>query len=323
MSAFTAKTTAEEAATVLKDQIIGKNVLLIGATVGSLGAEYLRAVLPHAASVIVLGRRQEAIQAAVKAASAGSEAESKVKIIQVDMTSLESVRAAAAEINGWDQPIDVILSNVQIPIYTTLNLSADRNEAQFAGNHLGPFLLIALLYPRLLQAGPGARVVQVASQTHGWVAGIRWDDVNFKLRPEEYDWLQGNGQSKLANVLMVHELARRAAKDGILAYTLHPGVIVTNGTKVLFASLPKETSIATGAALEDGSMNPAFWNNKSIEEAVATYVRASFDPSLKDKSGAYLEDCEVHNDKLGPAATQENAARLWQLSEEMVGLKFL
>lgn len=127
-----------------------------------------------------------------------------------------------------------------------LQRSVDGHEIQLAGNHLGAFLLVSLLLPRLRQSGPGARVVAVSSRAHRRTS-IRWDDPDFKLRPSEYGTsfdqsslvrrthnpaevashlsavMIGYAQSKLANILFVKEFAKRMAKEGILAYSLHPG----------------------------------------------------------------------------------------------------
>lgn len=121
-------------------------------------------------------------------------------------------------------------------------------EAQFGGDHLAHFLLVSLLYPRLQQAaatGAKVRVVAVSSAVQAMSPGIRWDDPNFELRPEEYresdpflairlpvkpiplssvtERYQGYGQAKLANIIFAQELTRRGANEGIIAYSLHPG----------------------------------------------------------------------------------------------------
>lgn len=71
----------------------------------------------------------------------------------------------------------------------TLQRNAEGFEAQLAGNHLGTFLLVSLLLPRLRQSGPGARIVTVSSMSHAF-APFRWDDPHYKLRPEEYGALK-------------------------------------------------------------------------------------------------------------------------------------
>lgn len=68
---------------------------------------------------------------------------------------------------------------------TPLSYAVDGFEVQFTGNHLGTFLLTSLLLPRLKQAGPGARVVPVSSDAHA-LKPFRWDDPNYRLRPDEY-----------------------------------------------------------------------------------------------------------------------------------------
>lgn len=134
-----------------------------------------------------------------------------IKIISLDLNSLDSVRAAAAEFNATGKPIhvssislawglwisicvldsQVLVNNVATTPSATLGRTVDGFEAQFGIDHLGHFLLASLLYPRLKQAaatGTKARVVAVSSEAQGMPmsTGIRWDDFNYELRPEEY-----------------------------------------------------------------------------------------------------------------------------------------
>lgn len=314
-TSFNKDTTAEEVAQALSENIKGKNVLLVGATVGSLGAEFLRVVAPYAKTVWVAGRSPERLQVAVDEALKGAtESKPTINIVELDLTSTESVRAAAAKINAEEKPIDVILQGIMVKQSLEIVRTPEGFESQIAGNHFGTFLLTSLLLPRLRQAGPGARVVAVSSKS-AWLTPIRWDDINFTLRPEEYVFHAAYAQSKLANVLFVQEFAKRFASEGILAYTLHPGVIATNGGK----ELPKDYLAKFGIYLADGTLNPDF-PFKTIGQGTATYVVAAFDPSIKDQSGAFLDDCQIS--QAPPTATEENAARLWALSEELLGIKF-
>lgn len=70
-------------------------------------------------------------------------------------------------------------------MHKKLTHTAQGLEAQIGGNHFGTFLLVSLLLPRLRQAGPGARVVIVTSGSAAF-AQFRWDDLDYRLRPEEY-----------------------------------------------------------------------------------------------------------------------------------------
>jgi len=74
---------------------------------------------------------------------------------------------------------------------------------------------------------------------------------------------------------------------------------------------------------EDGTPNweSGFW--KTLPEGAATHIVAAFDPSIVDKNGSYLADCQVANDQAKPFALDKgNAEKLWKLSEELVGQAF-
>lgn len=320
-AAWNEHTTGEEVAKELQDNIKGKNVLLVGATVKSLGGEFLRNIAPYAKTIWVAGRTVSKLQAAIDEALAGVTGPKPViHTVQLDMTSFASIRAAAEKINAQEQPIDVLVQNIMVFQDTKLQRTVEGFEAQFGGNHLGTFLLVSLLLPRLRQAGPGARIVAISSEAHK-MYDFRWDDPNYELRPEEYEANTAYGHSKFANALFTREIAKRLAGEGILAFTLHPGLIFTNGVEAIDKEVWKKFGVTF---LEDGTrVLPDYIPVKNLQEGTATYVAAAFDPTIKDQSGSYLMDSKVRNDELSPKVNDENAARLWKLSEELTGVKLL
>ncbi|KAF8303424.1 NAD(P)-binding protein [Clavulina sp. PMI_390] len=318
---FNAKTTAEEAAIALKGSIAGKNIVLVGATVGSLGGEFLRVIAPYPKAIWILSRTKAKMQEAVDTAFKVLEPTAHrpaIMLIEVDMTSPDSVKKAAAEVNADEQPIDLLFLGHGIPQLPQPTYGAEGFEAMFAGNHLGPFLLTSLLLPRLRQAGPGARIVPVSSGAHAF-QDFRWDDPNYKLRPEEWDSQVAYGESKVANALFSRSLAKKLAADKITSISMHPGLSMTPGTD----GVPDHFWIKIGAKTPDGEWTPLFYQySRPKEEAVSNFVVAAFDPALKDHSGEWIEDCQIHNDRVAPWINDENAERLWVLTEEMLGHKF-
>lgn len=182
-----------------------------------------------------------------------------METVQLDLISLPSVRAAAKEVAGTTDHVDVLINNAGIST-SILRFSPEGVESQFATNHLGAFLLTKLLLPLLLRAGPGARVVNVSSAAH-LISPVRFSDINFEDEvvgpkrgkmevPEEErpppelpawtlaptaDGFPGTaayGQSKTANILFTVALKQRLAGQGIEVLALHPG-----GMALCFPSL--------------------------------------------------------------------------------------
>lgn len=224
--------------------------------------------------------------------------------VALDLASLDSVRAAAAQISARLPRIDILINNAGV-MFTPLRSTADGFELQFGVNHLGHFLLTTSLLPQLV-AGD-ARVVTLSSAAHlRW--GIDLDDINFERRG--YDTFAAYGQSKTANILMTVELQRRYGHQGITALAVHPGTCQTN--------LGRHMDRSTFTTLRD--MNPSTFapeNMKSVPQAAATTVWAATAPSLAGHGGAYLADCQIS--EAAPGATDPVAAqRLWELSQEWV-----
>ncbi|KAI0046927.1 NAD-P-binding protein [Auriscalpium vulgare] len=316
VASWNAKTTADEVAEYLSAEIKNKNVLITGASLGGLGGEAARVLAKHGNLVILAGRSQQKLDQTV-AFIKEENPTANLRTVVLDLNSLASVKAAAATVNSWSEPIHVLINNVAVMFPKELTLS-ENVEYQFHGNFLAHYLFTNLILGRIKVAASAdfsPRIINVSSTAHRF-SPVRFDDYNFT--DGSYTQFAAYGQSKTANILFTVELAKRYAKDGILSFSLHPGVIWTSGAQSL-----KEELIALGAIDEDGVPQPGFEERKSISAGTATHVVAAFDPDIKGQSGAYLVDCQVRNDLAAPHALDpESAARLWALAEKLVGQTF-
>ncbi|UGQ13140.1 SDR family NAD(P)-dependent oxidoreductase [Yinghuangia sp. ASG 101] len=302
MPIFGPETTAEEA--VAGADLTGRVVVVTGATSG-LGAETVRVLAGAGAHVVATAR--DAGKAAETVDSLAGEGRS-VEAGVLDLGSAASVREFAAWLLARHPRVDVLVNNAGV-MATPLGRTADGFETQFGTNHLGHFLLTNLLVPALLRGAP-ARVVNLSSAGHK-VSDILWDDPNFATT--EYQPWVAYGQSKTANVLFAVELDRRLADRGVRAYAVHPGSVGTN----LGRYLGKEE----GAAMLARATSSAH-RAKSVPEGAATQVWAATSPDLAGRGGLYLEDCHVSDNHRPWARDPEAAARLWAMSEELLGEKF-
>jgi NAD(P)-dependent dehydrogenase (short-subunit alcohol dehydrogenase family) len=144
---------------------------------------------------------------------------------------------------------------------------------------------------------------------------IVWDDPNFERR--EYDKFAAYGQSKTANILFSLELDRRLGDRGVHAYAVHPGMIHTELGR--YMTRDDMTDLIERAKRgPSGGMPKA----KSVEQGAATSVWAATAPELDEHGGTYLADCQVTDEHAPWALDPESAARLWTLSEQLVGQQF-
>ena len=198
-------------------------------------------------------------------------------------------------------PLHVVMCNAGIMALPELRL-INGLEAQFAVNHLGHFLFTNGLMPAVKAAGK-ARIVIVSSCAHFGApeAGIEFDNLDGS---KSYAPWKAYGQSKLANGLFAAELSRRLAGTGIIANSLHPGVIKTN----LGRHLPPR---------EDDRKDEDIYD-KDIPQGAATQVYVAVHPTPRTISGHYFADC---NPALASAHMYDAqlAKRLWEVSEELTG----
>jgi NAD(P)-dependent dehydrogenase (short-subunit alcohol dehydrogenase family) len=203
--------------------------------------------------------------------------------------------------------------------------TVDGFEMQFGTNHLGHFLLTALLAPAVL-AGDHPRIVNLSSAAHGR-SDVDLDDPNFDRT--EYDPWQSYGRSKTANVLFTKELAKRLGPRGVLAFALHPGGISTELGRHLDEATIAAMRAQASATAPSGESPPPF-RFKTVQCGAATQVWAATGADLVAHNGAYLGDCQlgVEGAPVGGHGFQsyvnnpDTASRLWTLSEHMVGQRF-
>jgi len=293
----------------------GMLALVTGGT-GGLGAETARALASKGARVVITARnvaKGEEVVAGIRA-STGNRA---VDVAELELGSLASVRAFADRFLARHDSLQILVNNAGV-MACPFARTADGFEMQFGTNHLGHFLLTALLAPALLRGAP-ARVVSVSSRGHQ-MSPVVFDDIHFERRP--YEKWPAYGQSKTANVLLAVELERRLGARGVHANALHPGVIFTDLARHL---VPEEIEVLQKRA-PGGKMR-----TKSVEAGAATSVYAATAPELAGRGGLYLEDCgvaEVNDDEEAPRGVRSYAlepaaaTRLWSVSEDMVSQAF-
>ncbi|MBU7579525.1 MAG: SDR family NAD(P)-dependent oxidoreductase [Porphyrobacter sp.] len=318
MSEFDWASTADEVLAGI--DLSGRTVFITGANSG-LGQETARAMAARGGHVIMAGRDQAKLDESV-AAIVAQHPKAQLDTLTVDLTSLESIRAATSRARQRFSKIDLLINNAGVMATPFLH-TADGFEMQFGTNHLGHFALTGELFP-LIEKGHLKRIVNLSSRGHHF-APVNFDDPHFQHRP--YDPWQSYGHSKTANVLFSVGLEQRFAVLGIHAYAVHPGGIQTNLGRHMTPEMV-EALMARVTSSDQGFQ----W--KTIPQGAATSCWAATAPELDGGSGigggVYCEDCHVAgvDDTSATGGVRSYAVntsyadRLWAMSEELTGVRY-
>src|SRR6266576_6692531 len=199
----------------------GRLAVVTGANTG-LGFETARVLAARGASVVLAVRDTEKGKRAA-ARIAGAAPGADVMVQPLDLTSLDSIRAAAGALRARHPRIDLLINNAGV-MFPPRQTTRDGFELQLGTNHLGHFALTGLLLEQMLPV-PGSRVVTVSSLAHRLRARINFDDLQGE---RSYRRVGAYSQSKLANLLFTYELARRLSGAGTtIALAAHPGFAAT------------------------------------------------------------------------------------------------
>jgi NAD(P)-dependent dehydrogenase (short-subunit alcohol dehydrogenase family) len=287
----------------------GRVAVITGANTG-LGYETAAALAAKGAHVVLAVRNLEKGKDAA-ALIAKRNPGADVALQELDLTSLESIHAAADQLRSDHDHIDLLINNAGV-MWTPKSTTQDGFELQFGTNHLGHFALTGLLLDRLLPVA-GSRVVTVSSLGHRIRADIHFDDLQWE---RSYSRVGAYGQSKLANLLFTYELQRRLAPHGTtIATAAHPGGSRTELTRNL---PPLVTRVA--AVVE-----PLF---QGADMGALPTLRAATDPDVL--GGQYYGPDGFAEQRGYPKVVSSSAKshdaeaqkRLWAVSEELTGVVY-
>lgn len=289
--------------------LTGTSVIVTGANAG-IGLITARELAGKGASVVMACRNVVAGEAAAQRISE-AQLPGDVRVEELDLASLASVRAFAAR---WRGPLDLLINNAGVMNPPTYRETADGHELMFGTNHLGHFALTGLLLPTLLHS-TRARVVTVSSIAHhGGNEKVLLANPKDAYKPEPY-----YGNSKLANLLFGLELGRRATRTGLVSTMAHPGISATNlvasqdgmgANRAIRAAAPFVMPLIFQSA--DKGANPTLFAATLGEPGSYTgpqKMGESRGPLGPARLSTYAQDTDL-------------AAKLWDLSEDLTGVEF-
>ena len=287
----------------------GKAVLITGANAG-IGKVMATELARRGAHVLVGARTEAKAEETVASILGETGAEAGlVEPLVIELGSLASVKAAADVVKAKDAPLDTLILNAGV-MAAPFSLTKDGYESQFGVNHLGHFALVTALVDKL-KAAPAARVVAVSSMMHqhgyaGGVRGLFTEHFAVAINDEsEYSPWSAYGQSKLCNILMMRELAKRLEGTRVSANAAHPGYVATSLQRHIPSFLSKLAYALLALSPEDGALTPLF---------LATSERVESE-SIRGQYFTPIAQAQPLDEELTDPAI---ASKLWSQSEKLV-----
>jgi NAD(P)-dependent dehydrogenase (short-subunit alcohol dehydrogenase family) len=298
--------------------LTGKRALVTGVTSG-IGEKTVVELARHGAAVILGARNPAKLEASIRTVLQAVP-DAILEPLSIDVSDLSSIRRAASQVEG---PLHLLVNNAGV-MATPHQLTADGLQLQMATNHFGPFALTGLLFSQLVASGEG-RVVGIGSQASRIARTPPLEDP--KDASGHYGRWSGYAKSKLADLMFVFELDRRARAQGLPVKGLaaHPGYSATGlmgtgrNTGNTRERLRRSASIMQ-AVFELAGQPPELGALPTLMAATAdlpgsTYVGPSGLGQMKGHPRI------VSARRL--AMDRDSQRRLWEISEEATGVRFL
>jgi len=304
-------------ADVLKDVNLQDKVCVVTGGYSGIGLETTKGLVSAGAEVIVPAKRPELALKNLE------NIVPKENIVSMDLGDLRSVSSFSEQFKNNYNKLDILINNAGIMACPETRIG-NNWESQFAINHIGHFLLTKELMNTMANT-EGSRFVSLSSSAHA-LTGILWDDIHFNKQP--YNKWMAYGQSKTASSLIAIEFNEKMKDYGVEGFSVHPGGIITP----LQRHLEKEEMIALGWMDEDGSPSELAKNFfKSPSQGASTTLWCATSNDLNGLGGVFCEDCNIAKRKSEVdeslqryfgvadwAVDTDEAARLWELSEEII-----
>jgi len=304
----------------------GKRILVTGVSAG-IGVETARSLAAHGAHVVGAARDLKKAEAATEQVRKDAAAHGGgFELIELDLSSLKSVRACADKLLAKGEPFDVIIANAGV-MATPFSQTKDHFEMQFGTNHLGHFVLVNRI-ARLLRKG--GRLINLSSAGHRY-SNVDLEDPSFERTP--YEPFVAYGRSKTANILFAVAFDKKHRERGVRAAAVHPGVIETELARHMDPSHLQNVIKQYSDQLIAEGKGPFQW--KTVPQGAATSVWAGVVAPAEEIGGQYCENCHVgrivpdgttitgvSEGVRGYALDPKNAEALWKKSEELVGESF-
>ncbi|KAF9766066.1 hypothetical protein IL306_001557 [Fusarium sp. DS 682] len=264
----------------MNQKLVGKAAVITGVSSG-IGIETARALAATGAKLFLTARNLDK----AKEALADFWNPEQMELVQLDLSSMDSVRAAAESILSKTDEISIYIANAGVMAVPELTMTVDGFEEQFATNHLSHFFLFELLKPALLKASTPefqSRVVVVAATAHRMQGIPASNDYNYETSgASAYTPWEAYARSKTANVYMANEIERRYGNKGIHANSVAPG-LVSSG---IGRHIPNEVM----AAVIGDKMNEI----QSLGQAAASTLVAAIGREWEGTGGVYITNCSA------------------------------
>ena len=296
--------------------LTGKTIIITGANSGT-GFAATKFMSAKGATMVMACRNPDKAKKALQSIK-NENAEAKVDFIQLDLSSLASIKQFSEEFKKKYSSLDILINNAgmsQTPDIKT----EDDFEMQMGVNHLGHFALTGLLMDRLVNT-KDSRVVTMSSMNHE--QGI----INFDnlFLEGEYHQMKAYEQSKLANLLFSYELSRRFTQAGVVVESIaaHPGFVKSNIMKS-----NEYTERSFGFTMMFNVFDLLLAMTPSMGSL--GIMRAATDKTLKN--GDYVGPTKIRGFRGYPklltsnenSYNEKDAAKLWEMSEQLTGVKYV
>lgn len=299
------------------------DVLITGGNSG-IGLECAKELAREGWHVWIASRNRAASEAAAR------HMRGKVEVLEVDLASLDSVRALARELEARNVPLKALVCNAGLQYLQGPKLTRDGLELTFEANHLGHFLLANLLLPRLAANAP-ARIVVVSSGVHDpamktgvpvpQIGNIETLAVTGSGKQGEWNGLRAYSNSKLCNLWFAYELARRVPPDKITVNAWEPGLVPGSG---LARDYPAPLKLLWDwvAPPLAAALTVFYPKVSTMRKSGESLARMVIDPILADTTGCYFPS-HTHWEEAKSSDESydaDKARALWDVSARLAKL---